>query len=52
MYGGGSTEIDLAKGLRDYASNVGGREQLAIQAFADALEAIPKTLADNAGWTP
>jgi thermosome len=49
VYGGGSTEEYIAKGLRDYANNVGGREQLAIQAFADALEAIPKTLADNAG---
>jgi thermosome len=49
VYGGGSTEEYIAKGLRDFANNVGGREQLAIQAFADALEAIPKTLADNAG---
>jgi thermosome len=49
VYGGGSAEEYLSRGLRDYAGNVGGREQLAIQAFADALEAIPKTLADNAG---
>ncbi|MCL5239617.1 MAG: TCP-1/cpn60 chaperonin family protein [Candidatus Marsarchaeota archaeon] len=49
VYGGGSTEEFVAKGLRDYSGNVGGREQLAIQAFADALEAIPKTLADSAG---
>lgn len=49
VYGGGSAEEFVAKGLRDYASNVGGREQLAIQAFSDALEAIPKTLADSAG---
>ncbi|MDE1874180.1 MAG: TCP-1/cpn60 chaperonin family protein [Candidatus Micrarchaeota archaeon] len=49
VYGGGSTEEYVAKGLRDYANNVGGREQLAIQSFADSLEAIPKTLADSAG---
>ena len=49
VYGGGSTEEFVAKGLREYANNVGGREQLAIQAFADSLEAIPKTLADSAG---
>ncbi len=49
VYGGGSSEEYVAKGLRDFASNVGGREQLAIQAFADALEAIPKTLAESAG---
>jgi archaeal chaperonin len=44
VIGGGSIEIDLANGLRNYSSDVGGREQLAIQKFADALEAIPKTL--------
>ncbi len=49
VYGGGSAEEFVAKGLREYANNVGGREQLAIQAFGDALEAIPKTLADSAG---
>jgi len=49
VYGGGGAEEFVAKGLRDYASNVGGREQLAIHAFADALEAIPKTLAESAG---
>ncbi len=49
VYGGGSAEEYTAKQLRDYASDIGGREQLAIQAFADALEAIPKTLAESAG---
>jgi thermosome len=49
VYGGGSSEEFVSKGLRDYANNVGGREQLAIQAFGDALEAIPKTLAESAG---
>ncbi len=49
VYGGGSAEEYAAKQLRDYASDIGGREQLAIQAFADALESIPKTLAESAG---
>ena len=47
--GGGAPEIEVAKELRDYADKVGGREQLAINAFADALEIIPKTLAESAG---
>jgi thermosome len=47
--GGGAVEAEIAKELRDYATTVGGREQLAIEAFADAAEAIPKTLAENAG---
>ena len=50
--GGGATEVELAQGLRDYADSVGGREQLAINAFADALEVIPRTLAENAGFDP
>ncbi len=50
--GGGSTEIEIAMKLRDMATDVGGREQLAIQAFADALEVIPKALADSAGMDP
>ncbi len=52
VYGGGAIEASLAKDLRDYSNEVGGREQLAIQAFADALEIIPKTLADSAGMDP
>jgi len=47
--GGGAVEAEIAKELRDYATKVGGREQLAIEAFADSAEAIPKTLAENAG---
>jgi thermosome len=47
--GGGAPEVELALRLREYASTVGGREQLAIEAFADAMEVIPKTLAENAG---
>src|SRR5207245_764078 len=42
----------LAKGLREYAIKVGGREQLAIEAFAESLEAVPTTLAENAGFDP
>lgn len=47
--GGGAVEVELAKELRRYATKVGGREQLAIEAFADAIEIVPKTLAENAG---
>lgn len=50
--GGGSAEAELAKRLKDYAAKVGGREQLAIEAFAAALESIPRTLAENAGLDP
>ncbi|TMI36826.1 thermosome subunit [Candidatus Bathyarchaeota archaeon] len=47
--GGGAVETELAKRIRDYATKIGGREQLAIEAFADAMESIPRTLSDNAG---
>jgi len=47
--GGGAPEVELALRLRAYASTVSGREQLAIEAFANAMEVIPKTLAENAG---
>jgi thermosome len=47
--GGGAPEVELALRLRAYASTVGGREQLAIESFADAMEIIPKTLSENAG---
>jgi len=49
VYGGGATEIELAHDLRDYATKIGGREQLAILAFADALETIPRALAESSG---
>ncbi len=49
VYGGGAIEVDLANSLRAYANELGGREQLAVQKFADALEIIPKTLAESAG---
>lgn len=47
--GGGASEIEVALELRSYASSVGGREQMAIKAFADALDEIPRTIARNAG---
>jgi len=50
--GGGASAIEIALKLRDYAATVGGREQMAIDAFADAVEIVPKTLAENAGLDP
>jgi thermosome len=50
--GGGAPEIELSLRLREYAASVGGRAQLAIEAFASALEIIPRTLAENAGLDP
>jgi len=50
--GGGAIEIEVSKELRDYAKKIGGREQYAIDAFAEALEIVPKTLAANAGLDP
>jgi len=50
--GGGSTAVELAMKLREYASSVGGREQIAIDAFASAMEVVPTALAENAGLDP
>jgi len=50
--GGGAIEAEMAKEIREYATTVGGREQLAIEAFAESLEIVPKTLAENAGLDP
>jgi len=50
--GGGAVEVEVAKALEDYAASVGGREQIAIKAFAEAVESIPKILAENAGLDP
>ncbi len=50
--GGGAIEVEIAKELRKYATVVGGREQLAVEAFANAVESIPRTLAENAGLDP
>ncbi|WP_010917386.1 thermosome subunit beta [Thermoplasma volcanium] len=52
LWGGGAVEAELAMRLAKYANSVGGREQLAIEAFAKALEIIPRTLAENAGIDP
>ena len=50
--GAGATEIEVARGLRKFADSLAGREQLAVLAFANALEVIPRTLAENAGLDP
>ncbi|WP_191118469.1 thermosome subunit beta [Infirmifilum uzonense] len=50
--GGGAIEAEIAKELRKYATEVSGKEQLAVEAFANALESIPRTLAENAGLDP
>jgi len=50
--GGGSTAVELALKLRDYAASVGGREQIAIDAFASAMEVVPTALSENAGLDP
>ncbi|MHA2270578.1 MAG: thermosome subunit beta [Candidatus Hodarchaeales archaeon] len=47
--GGGAPEIEMAVRLKEFSESIGGREQLAVEAFADALEIIPKTLAENGG---
>jgi len=50
--GAGAVEIELSKKLNEFSATLQGREQLAVQAFADALETIPSTLAENAGLDP
>ena len=50
--GGGAIEVELAKELRKFSQSLGGREQLAVEQFASALETIPVTLAENAGLDP
>ena len=52
VYGGGAIEIEVARKLKEYAETVGGREQLAINAFAEAVEIIPRTLAESTGRDP
>ncbi len=52
LVGGGSVHTELSLALRDYASTVGGREQMAIEAFATAFDVVPRTLAENAGLDP
>ena len=50
--GAGSVEIELAQQLAKFADSLSGREQLAVKAFAESLEVIPRTLAENAGLDP
>jgi chaperonin GroEL (HSP60 family) len=50
--GAGSPEVELARKLREYANSLSGREQLAVLSFADSMEVIPTTLAENAGLDP
>jgi thermosome len=50
--GGGSIEVQLRKGLLEYAERIGGKEQLAIEQYADALEIIPRLLIENSGKDP
>jgi len=50
--GGGAPQIEMSLHLRNFAAKVGGRASLAIEAFAEALEIVPKTLAENAGLNP
>ncbi len=50
--GAGAVEIEVAKELRQFATSLSGREQLAVLAFADSIEVIPRTLAENAGLDP
>ena len=52
VYGGGASAEEIALQLRDKAAKVGGREQLAFESFAEALESVPRTLAENAGLDP
>ncbi|MGY5857852.1 MAG: thermosome subunit beta, partial [Candidatus Thorarchaeota archaeon] len=51
-YGGGALAAEISKQLRDYASTLEGREQYAVNSFADAIESLPNTLAENAGLDP
>lgn len=50
--GGGSPEVEVALRLQEYAATLEGREQLAVKAYSEALEIIPRTLAENAGLDP
>ncbi len=52
VVGGGAAEIEVARALRKYAESFKGREQLAVNAFADAMEVVPRSLAENAGLDP
>ncbi|MBC8521436.1 MAG: TCP-1/cpn60 chaperonin family protein [Methanomicrobia archaeon] len=50
--GGGAVETELALRVREYSASLKGREQLAVDKFAEAMEIIPRTLAENSGLDP
>ena len=52
LAGGGAPEMEMAKVLKKYAESLPGREQLAVMSYAEALEAVPNTLSENAGLDP
>jgi chaperonin GroEL (HSP60 family) len=52
LAGGGAPELEVSRMLRKYAETLPGREQLAVKSFAEALEAVPITLTENAGLDP
>jgi thermosome len=52
VVGGGAVETELLMKIKDYAASVGGRVQLALEAYANAFEVIPRTLAENSGYNP
>jgi thermosome len=52
LAGGGAPEMEMAKALKKYAESLPGREQLAVMSYAEALEAVPNTLSENAGLDP
>jgi len=52
LAGGGAPEVEVARRLRRYSEGLSGRERLAVSAFAEALDVIPLTLAENSGMTP
>ena len=52
VVGGGAVETEILMKIKDYAASVGGRVQLALEAFAEAFEVIPRTLAENSGYNP
>ncbi|NTV24011.1 MAG: thermosome subunit [Nanoarchaeota archaeon] len=52
LAGAGSCEMELSKRLMKFSESLSGREQLAVKAYAEAMEVIPRTLAENAGLDP
>ncbi len=52
LIGGGAPEVEVARALREFADTLPGREQLAVQCYAEAMEIVPVTLGENAGLDP